>query len=87
MNMENGEIKTNPLDYKFYGICVDKCPYQGFVLCNHDRTDVTDAKTQGQMQWCFDNPDQDTDNCDVVRGNCWFTPLNMSSIFWRCLPE
>ena len=87
LNMQDGKIKTNPLDYKFYGICVNECPYASYVLCNADDPLVTDNMSQQQRLHCIDDPNDSTPQCESVRENCWYIPLNMSSIFWRCLPE
>lgn len=87
LNMQDGKIKTNPLDYKFYGICVNECPYASYVLCNADDPLVTDNMSQQQRLHCIDDPNDSTPQCESVRENCWYIPLNMSSIFWRCLPD
>lgn len=85
LNYIDGELKKNPLDYKFYGICVTDCPTAGDVLCNYDDPSL-DSLTNQQKFDCMFNGATDS-FCSSVEQNCWYIPLNMSSIFWRCLPD
>mgnify|MGYP000433111724 CR=1 FL=1 len=85
LNFEGGKLKTNPLDYKFYGICVTECPNGGDVLCNYEDASLATV-TNTQKTNCMFYGASDS-FCPSVKENCWYIPLNMSSIFWRCLPE
>ena len=82
--------KSSPLDYRFYGICVESCPQQGTVVCNQESAAIN-ANTSGlytnaAMAECFDTGASAGIDCDAVKDSCWYTAVDSSSILFRCMP-
>lgn len=78
--------KTNPLEFKFYGICVSSCPQFGDVVCNY-QVPLTFSQ-QNRLDCIVSGTSGDASvPCSTVVDNCWITPLNTSSIMYRCIPE
>lgn len=78
--------KTNPLDFKFYGICLSSCPKFGDVVCNYN---VPGTFSQTDRMSCIVNGTSTDASvpCPTVVDNCWITPLDTSSIMYRCIPD
>lgn len=84
--------KSNPLDYKFYGVCVSKCPGLLDVVCNSESAalDTQPQYTQANKLDClsdFGFAGAASVDCDLVRSNCWITPQPTSSVLFRCIPN
>lgn len=77
----------SPVDMSFYGICVKECPASGTYICNYDTQKEIDAgtgkyKTQREA---FQNPRNKLSG--YSDGPCWYVPMEMESVFFRCLPK
>lgn len=81
--------KKNPLDYKFYGVCVEACPGYLDVVCNYVTAMEDPAYTSDVKRECIVDssysPPAPVD-CGLVQDNCWITPQDTSSIMFRCIP-
>jgi hypothetical protein len=73
--------KTDPRDYKFYGICVERCPQELEFVCNYDV-----AYTLADKQNCFDFVTNSSTACKTIRKNCWVMPIAQTEVLFRCLP-
>lgn len=80
--------KTNPYDYKFYGICVSTCPQTLDVICNYGFGEAA-AETPDVKRSCLTDdtysPPAGVD-CTALAKNCWITAQSTSSIMFRCIP-
>jgi hypothetical protein len=82
----------NPLEYKFYGICTNKCPGSPTdvdFVCNYN---VKDPRTQDNLPVsrahileCLSRTDE-TAACRFYRQNCWYVPVETKPILYRCIP-
>lgn len=79
---------SNPMDYKFYGICVSSCPAALDTVCNYELdTSVYNATI---VDSCMNNVSYTPPSpltCDKVSENCWVTPQKTSSLMFRCIPD
>lgn len=96
LNMQGGKMdfqNMNPLDFKFYGICVEECPKATEVVCNYGTEQQfgawVDATTPEDKQRALSNcwGDDSTNGCDNVLDNCWISPADQTSTLYRCLPK
>lgn len=87
--------ETNPLKYKFYGVCVEKCPVaeevnDGFripaIVCNDELVGTGSLTYEQELmskpaeyRTCMDTGTQGSVNCKDVRRNCWFIPQDTKS--------
>lgn len=83
--------KTNPLDYKFFGVCVSRCPSQLDVVCKYNTgfTVGVTPYTMNAARECIAIPSQADPplvNCAAVRANCWIIPVDTASTLFRCIP-
>lgn len=80
--------KRSPLDYKFYGVCAERCPGKLDVVCNDDRAELGGAAyTQAALRACLEGGSSSSDvDCALARAGCWVTPQATSSTFFRCIP-
>jgi len=94
---------TNPLKYTFYGVCVSSCPSAGSVTCNYDpdvpmkpwnaaltSTLAMSSVTLADKVACLNGGIPTgivASNCSYVTDNCWYNPLDTSSIYYRCIPR
>lgn len=65
--------KTNPLDYTFYGVCVDKCPGALDVVCPPGVGDNEAVYTQAARRQCIADPAATPPagvDCNTVRYRC-----------------
>ncbi|OQS06453.1 choline transporter [Thraustotheca clavata] len=74
-----------PLDMKFYGLCVSTCPKVGNYICSY----AAEAEVQSA------NPGATASQLNTARKNristmmspdCWLVPLNLEIVAFRCLP-
>jgi len=80
--------KTNPMDYKFYGICVSSCPDSLSIVCNYDIDENVVYTTSFKEQCLTDsNFNPSVPSCTPVRNGCWITPQRTSPIMFRCIPD
>jgi len=96
LNMQGGKMNfanMNPLDFKFYGICVEKCPLSREVVCNYGITENigawVDADTAEEKNTVLANcwGNDDPDYCQSVLDNCWVSPADQASTMYRCVPK
>lgn len=84
LNLQNGLDILDPLDFKFYGICVDSCPAARSLICNEEASNIPEAYEDQVV--CFDRPRPNTEVCQDLRNHCWLNPMRMESVFFRCMP-
>jgi hypothetical protein len=73
---------SDPLNYNFYGICVNSCPNALDVVCNYNIP--TGTFSNNFMLSCFQS--SNAANCTQVKSNCWVTPVTTTSSLYRCMP-
>jgi hypothetical protein len=84
--------RTNPVDYKFYGICVSACPSAGAVVCNYDTAALPFSEaSQSNLLNCLTGANgapvptkSSSVTCASVKTNCWANPILTSSMVFRC---
>lgn len=77
----NGSYLPDSNDIKLFGVCMEKCPSLGEIVCTEE---VEDKPTNQELQ----------ENCGFGKSNsqdycnkCWVVPLNTTSILHRCMYE
>lgn len=92
----------NPLDIKFFGICLSSCPVENEYVCTREAEEavskaiVDTGKSRTEVITdCTDNLlafSEDTlfltscENSTIAR-SCFETLFNMTSFLFRCFPE
>lgn len=87
-------LGVNPLDMKFYGVCVSACPHQFDVVCNSNPALLAliaaspALYSQANMLACANrtSPAPAGVACNTVIDNCWVTPVDTVSTLFHCLP-
>eukprot|EP01138_Halocafeteria_seosinensis_P008114 gb/GECG01008292.1/.p1 GENE.gb/GECG01008292.1/~~gb/GECG01008292.1/.p1 ORF type:complete len:402 (+),score=27.88 gb/GECG01008292.1/:1-1206(+) len=72
-------------------VCVSQCPKQFDVVCNEEvpKEDENENYNQENKFRCLDGnstSDPSSINCNLVKENCWVTPITTSTILFRCVP-
>ena len=87
-------ILTGGLDLltkiKLTGVCVERCPYEGEVVCTRDYLESKGVTRPEQLSEYNDISRCRTETMypymnERLCSSCWVTPLNTTEVFYRCL--
>ncbi|OQR93079.1 choline transporter-like protein [Achlya hypogyna] len=75
-----------PLDMKFYGLCVAACPAQGDYICSYAAEAVIRAANPGADAAKLKAERKKRADSLSSSADCWFVPLPSEVVAFRCLP-
>lgn len=68
-----------------FGVCLDHCPQIGEVVCSYEYKDKTNNILPSVNDVSRCNNDKIYKLSHEMCNNCWITPLNTSSVLYRCI--
>ena len=73
------------MDMQFYGICVSDCPEESTYICDYSTQQQIDTNVTTKKPKDFFKTARNAMS-GYTSGPCWYVPMRMENIFYRCLP-
>ncbi|KAK8791936.1 hypothetical protein WA158_005313 [Blastocystis sp. Blastoise] len=67
-----------------YGVCLPKCPVENQVVCSYEYQNKYGLPIMNDLLDCTDIM-YESNHLELC-SNCWITPLNTTSVIYRCIP-